>query len=110
MSTFQETVQTMIDRGATVVSNFAQSAQGTAARAQVKLKITDLSLERDKLMKELGEAVYASATSDAAVRAEHAGLFEKLDDVTAHKEALEDELVRMGGKAPAGDDARGEGE
>mgnify|MGYP002539743225 CR=1 FL=1 len=104
MGTLQETARNLIDRGAEVVSGLASSAGDAASKAKIKMKITDLSLEEGKLMQQLGREAYERLKDDAGFREAHAELLERIEETSAHKQALEDELEAMGARVEdAGD-------
>lgn len=101
MATLQDTAKDLIDRGAQVVSSLAASAGDAASRTKIRLKIGDLGLEHDKLMKELGKAAYEDIKENAKLAGKHADLIGKIDEVDAHKAALEEELAKMSANAQA---------
>lgn len=92
---FSDMANGLFDKGKTAFSEFADAAGDLTAKAKVKAQIVDQGLERDSLMKRLGEAVYEDIKTDERYAEANAELLAKIAEIDARKAALEAEYERL---------------
>lgn len=89
------------DKSKSATSGFADSAADFAKRGKIRAQLADVSLEYDRLMKQLGTAVYERVKDDPHYADAHPDLFAEIAKVVQRRQDLEDQLSEI----QAADDA-----
>lgn len=92
MGKFQDVANVLIAKGSQTMNDLGSAAGDAATKAKLKIRLKDLSLEQDVLMKKLGYAAYEKLEGDAAFVEANAGLFKKIQDTKGQIDALQKEL------------------
>lgn len=95
MATIEDFGKELFEKGAAALSDIADAAGVLAVKAKIKAQIFDQDLELESLMKQLGQAVYEEVKLDSRYTDAHPDIFEKIEEVKARKQALEEEYERL---------------
>jgi len=91
----------LFGKGIELAGTVVKQAGDFASTAGLRAQILDKSVEHDKLMKELGNAVYETVKCDPDIVAQHEALFTRIAGVVAAKQELEDKLAEAEAAADA---------
>ena len=91
----------IIDKGKDAAGGFANSANEVVSKSRTKAKLYDQGLEYDKLMLQLGKAVYERVKDDETYVSGNEELFAKIAASVERRQILEDELAEIEAKADA---------
>ena len=96
-----EVASDLFEKSVDASRDLAGTATEAANKGRVKAKLYDLGLEYDKLMRDLGKAVYDDIKDDAKYVDANKELFEKIAACVERRQILEDELSDVEAAADA---------
>lgn len=92
----------LASKGKEVADGFPGNVSGLVDKTKLKAKLYDNGLEVDRLMRELGHAVYEQLKDDPAHTEPNQELFEKISAALERKQELEDQIAEAEAAAAAG--------
>lgn len=87
----------LFDKGVSAAGDMGKTVSGAMSKSKIKAKLYDESLGYDKLMKELGKAVYDQIKDDPKYADANKDLLDKIAASIERTQILNDELAELGG-------------